>query len=358
MSLIRWSIAKWSLIGAGVFLAALIFSRILAPAYDFHGVYYPAIRDLGTGHFSYATSPGYLNPPWALLMLAPLGLLNVDVARAALIAVTVATMYWDMRDYRRFKFSFPLAVLSLPMLAVVWLGQLEVFALAGALLGYRAVQRQRALELSLALLLLSIKPQETWIIMVWLLVISARQWSPVDWAKIILPVTIIAMMTSLWLGTHWIMRFLGAPQEYAGQWQNFSAWQVGASLPAGLRVTLWLGGAAITAWALRKAGLNRTGLGLAAVSSNLLSPYLTNPQLLVTMCLSWGVLLDRSGRWGALAYLASLTPLLRFASADQTWNQLDLLFPVVVWAGLLTTTFGLRASRHLPAPATTGEEAD
>ena len=62
------------------------------------------------------------------------------------------------------------------------------------------------------------------------------------------------------------------------------------------------------------------------------------------MSLGWGVLLDRSGRWGAVAYLTSLTPLLRFTSADQTWNRLDLVFPVVVWLGLMWTAWSKQTS--------------
>lgn len=324
-------------LGVGVALigSAAIFSRILPPAYDFHGVYYPAAQDLAAGRFSYATSPGYLNPPWALIMLAPLSGLDVDFARGLLLAVTLAVMFWAMRDYARRKISFPLAAISLPLLAVVWLGQIEVFALAGAVVAYRAVQQRRAWWLAIGLLLMLVKPQETWIIMLWVLLVSLRHWSKVDWLKISLPVIIVAGVTSLWLGTEWLTRLLSAPTVYAQQWQNFALYQLAAELPRGMNVVLWLGVAGITIWGLRRAGTDRVGLGLAAVSSNLLSPYLTNPQLLVTMCLGWGVLLDRSGRWGALAYLASLTPLLRFTSADQAWNQLDLVFPVMVWLGLM-----------------------
>jgi hypothetical protein len=332
----RWrAIALWSGIGLVVLSAAVLFSRSLPPAYDFHGVYYPAAQDLTAGRFSYATSPGYLNPPWALLALAPFGWLEAHFARGLVLAVTLAVMFWSMRDYARFKISYPLAVISLPLLAVIWLGQIEVFALAGAMVAYRAVQQRRAWWLAIGLLLLLVKPQETWIMVIWVLLVSARHWSKVEWFKIVLPVVIVAVVTSLWLGTAWLTRLLNAPAVYAQQWQNFALVQLMSNLPRGVNVLVWLSVAVITVWGLRRAGVNRLGLGLAAVSSNLLSPYLTNPQLLVTLCLGWGVLLDRSGRWGALAYLVSLTPLLRFTSADQAWNQLDVIFPVVVWLGLM-----------------------
>jgi hypothetical protein len=341
----RQTAAKWSGLILAVIGGALIFSRILPPAYDFHGVYYPAAQDVVAGRFSYATSPGYLNPPWALLLLAPLSWLGADMARGLLVSVTLAVMFWAMRDYGRFKISFPLAVISMPMLAVIWLGQVEAFALAGAVVAYRAVQQRRAWWLAIGLLLMLIKPQETWIIIGWVLISSARRWSKIDWLKIGLPVVIVVGLTSLWLGTGWITRMVGAPAEYAQQWQNFALFQPAADLSHGVNLILWLSVAGITFWGLRRVGLDRFGLGLAAVSSNLLSPYLTNPQLLVTLCLGWGVLFDRSRRWGVVAYLASLTPLLRFTSADQAWNQLDLIFPVVVWIGLIWLLVWRRADR-------------
>jgi hypothetical protein len=46
-------------------------------------------------------------------------------------------------------------------------------------------------------------------------------------------------------------------------------------------------------------------------------------------------LFDRSLRWGVLTYAVSLTPLLRFTTGDQALNQLDLIFPAVVWVGLV-----------------------
>ena len=99
-------------------------------------------------------------------------------------------------------------------------------------------------------------------------------------------------------------------------------------------MVLWLAAAGVTLWGLRRTGLDRVGLGLAAVGSNLLSPYLTNPQLLITLCLGWGVLFDRSRRWGVVAYIASLTPLLRLTTGNQAWNQLDVIFLLLVWLGL------------------------
>ena len=66
---------------------------------------------------------------------------------------------------------------------------------------------------------------------------------------------------------------------------------------------------------------------------------LTAPHLLLTMCFGWGLLLERSWKWGAITYLTSLTPLLRMATGNQLWNQLDVIFPLLVWGGLGVSIF-------------------
>jgi hypothetical protein len=220
-------------------------------------------------------------------------------------------------------------------LANLWVGQLEVFTILGVMLGYRAVARHKPYWLSLGLLLMAAKPQETWIIVMLLVFGSWRQWSGRDWLKIVGPALSVAVITSTWLGADWLLRTVSGAATYAQDWENISLWHLGEWLPRVVVLLVWGLIAGLSFWALRQARLSRSGLGLAATSSSLLSPYLTNPHLLMTLCFGWGALLDRSLLWGVLAYLASLTPLLRFASADQTWNQLDLLFPLVVWLGLL-----------------------
>jgi hypothetical protein len=344
MGLMRHTFAQvpWIKLGAlAVIVVALtvILGRILQPGYDLYIWFYPAARDILQGQFAYAQIPRLNNPPWILLLLTPLSMLPPAMMHGFLVAVTALALYAAMRPYRRFRAAFVLALISMPMLATVWNGQLEFLSLLGVTWGYSAVQQRRPLRLSVALLLMAAKPQETWLIILLLLVASWRQWSWRDWLKIGVPVGIIALLTSLWLGFDWLTRTLNGAVTYANDWENISLWRLGQSLPAPMGVVLWGSAALITLILLWRARISRQGLALGAVGANLLSPYLTPPHLLMTMAFGWGYLFDRSLPWGALAYLASLTPLLRFASADQSWNQIDLLFPLVVWAGLVWTAW-------------------
>ncbi|GEM_PF-3223570 len=326
---------------------AVLFSRILAPGWDLYGLFYPAIQAAWQGQFSYAKLTLFTNPPWALVLLMPLGWLPPALAHGVLVVATLIAMWWVMRDYRRFKVSYPLAVLSLPMLALVWVGQLEVFALVGTMVAYRAALRRNPWLMALGLVLLTIKPQETFLIILLLLSGSIRRWSKSDWIKMGGLFIAVALMTSSLFGFGWLARMLNGP-VYASGWQNFSVWQLGESVPRIIVIGLWLLIAIGTAWALRRAGLSRLGLAIAAVGSNLLSPYLTAPHLLMTMCFSWGLLFDRSLKWGVVAYLASLTPLSRLATGNQALNRLDVIFPLMVLGGLCVQILVEHSSREQP----------
>lgn len=343
---------RWLRIGGVVVVVivmSLVFSRILVPGFDVNRVFYPAASAVWQGQSAYAQVELFTNPPWALLPLLPLGRFSPELLHGVLVTATLLAMFWVMRDYRCFKVSYPLAVISTPFLAMVWVGQIEVFSLAGALVAYRAVPRRNEWWLTLGLLLMLIKPQETWVIVLLVGVVVVRQWRPALVARTALLVTGVALATSLLFGFNWLDRILSGP-SYASGWQNFSLWQLSENMPQAIVIGFWIAIALGTLLSLRRAGLSRLGLAVAAVSSNLLSPYLTGPHLLMTLCFGWGLLLDESIGWAAAAYLASLTPLLRLTTGNQALNQLDVIFPMVVLAGLLVKQF--RPARSALAAAT------
>ncbi len=327
----------WLRIGGVAVVAiglSLLFSRILTPGFDVNRVFYPAVSAVQQGQSVYAAVELFTNPPWALLPLLPLGWFSPALLHGALVTATLLAMFWVMREYKRFKWSYPLAVISTPFLAMLWVGQIEVFALVGTLVAYRAVTQRKVWLLALGLLLMLIKPQETWVIILLVGVVAVRQWRPEMYLKTALVVIGVALVTSLLFGFSWLDRILSGP-SYASGWQNFSLWQLADAVPQVIVVVIWIGIALGTWLVLRQTGLSRAGLAVAAVSSNLLSPYLTGPHLLISLCFGWGLLLDESIGWAAAAYLASLTPLLRLTTGNQSLNQLDLIFPLLVWVGLV-----------------------
>ena len=74
-------------------------------------------------------------------------------------------------------------MISLPFIALVWVGQAEVFSLLGTMIAYRAVARRNEWWLALGVLLMLIKPQETWVIILLIGAAMARQWQPAQCLK-------------------------------------------------------------------------------------------------------------------------------------------------------------------------------
>ncbi len=334
---------QWKRIGLAALVAvsmSLVFSRILAPGWDVNRVFYPAVSAVWRGQSAYVQVELFTNPPWVLLPLLLFAPFPPALMHGALVAATLLAMFWVMRDYRRSKVSYPLAVISMPFLAMLWVGQIEAFTLVGALLAYRAAKQRSEWGLALGLLLMLIKPQETWVMVLLIGVGVVQQWRLRLAMKSGLLVISVALVTSLLFGFDWLGRILSGP-SYANGWQNFSLWQLSGYAPQMFVIGLWIAIALATLASLRRAGLSRMGLAVAAVGSNLLSPYLTGPHLLMSLCFGWGMLLDESIGWGMAAYLPSLTPLLRLTTGNQALNQLDLVFPVIVLAGLIVRQFSV-----------------
>ena len=336
----RWF--QVSMVALLAIIMSLVFSRILAPGFDVNRVFYPAVSAVWQGQSAYDQVKLFTNPPWTLLPLLIFGPFPSALMHGALVTATLLAMFWVMREYARFKVSYSLAVISMPFLAMLWVGQIEAFALAGTLLAYRAVKQpvkqRNEWQLALGLLMMLVKPQETWVIVLLIAGSVMRQWRPRRYVRAALLVIGMALATSLLFGFGWLDRILSGP-SYANGWQNFSLWQLSEYVPQVIVIGLWIVIALVTLGSLRRAGLSRMGLAVAAVGSNLLSPYLTGPHLLMSLCFGWGLLLDESIGWGTVAYLFSLTPLLRLTTGNQALNQLDLIFPVVVMAGLIVRQF-------------------
>ena len=195
---------------------AFVFSRILAPAWVLYGLFHPAAQAAWVGQFSYARFELLTNPPWGLMLLLPLGWLSPAMAHGVLVVITLVAMYGAMSHYRRVKISYPLAVISMPLLGLVWVGQLEVFSLVGTLIAYRTVVNRKWQLMAVGLLLMTIKPQETFVVVLLLVLGTLRHWSFREWIKIGLVFGSTAFVTSLLFGFDWLDRILRGPSYVSG----------------------------------------------------------------------------------------------------------------------------------------------
>src|SRR5687767_3561036 len=121
------------------------------------------------------------NPPWALLLVAPLRFLPLPAARTLWFFLSVGGIAWSAveiwRHYRRRRPALTalLVAFFLPVAALLLLGQITWVMLAGVALFLRAMAAGRLGLAGAALALLTVKPHLVLPVLVALLVWSAHR---------------------------------------------------------------------------------------------------------------------------------------------------------------------------------------
>ena len=165
-------------------------------AADWDNVFLPAILILLQAGNPYSV-PGFYNPPYALLPLIPFALLPYDLGRIVLLLVSLLVFAFTL--YRLGAKPIPLALILLTPFALdsLFWGNLEWITLLGL-----------TINPAYGLILLAIKPQMTWGIILFLLVESTikRGWWN-GFIKTIIPVTLVFTISIIlfgWFPLRWI----------------------------------------------------------------------------------------------------------------------------------------------------------
>lgn len=180
------------LLGVAVWLASHV------PTADWYATYDPAVRGIFKGQSPYE-QPLYVNPPWAVVLLAPLALFPPYLARGLiLVASALAIFYtsWRLRAPR-------LAVIAL-FLSPTALGSL----LAGNL--DALVQLGLFLPPAWGLLILMIKPQIGFGVALYYLTEAWRNNKFVGILRMFAPLIIACTMAAIVFPV-WVERIIGKP---------------------------------------------------------------------------------------------------------------------------------------------------
>lgn len=166
--------------------------------FDWIIYFYPALSVFLAGGNPY-TVPGYVNPPWLLLVLAPLGWLPPVWGAVALDALTLLGLAALCFKARRPWLLLPLAI-AFPMATLLWTVSVDGLSLCGLALGG-----------PLGLLLLATKPQVAVMVgAVW----AGKAWRAGGWrltARLLAP-TAAAAGLGAWLYPGWLPAMLAAAQ--------------------------------------------------------------------------------------------------------------------------------------------------
>jgi hypothetical protein len=103
--------------------------------FDWILAFYPAVRAFLAGQNPYGVGPrDFLNPPWVLPFLAPLGFLPAVWGAWIINLINLGGLVALCRKAGRLWMAAPL-VLSFPMLVLLWHAQLDGFILWGVVFG-------------------------------------------------------------------------------------------------------------------------------------------------------------------------------------------------------------------------------
>lgn len=117
-----WAFAAIALVGA---LASL-----WLPLYDFEMFFYPAIVEAAHLRDPY-TVEGFYNPPWTLIPFLPLGWMDLQAAKTFFFAGMLVCFLLVPYKLGLKWWAILLFVLSPPVLACLWIGNLEWVVLLG-----------------------------------------------------------------------------------------------------------------------------------------------------------------------------------------------------------------------------------
>lgn len=243
---------------------------------------------ISDGRPSYQT--GLRVPPWGAILLLPFGLLSMRVSwglvTLATIAALVACVPTEWSRWRKL-FVGLLVATSYSTLRHVADGNLEFLMIAGILLGGWALSRQSCWGLAGAILLMTLKIQETWVLLGVIGIHVLKTWPRRKWLTTSGIVVLVAAPALVWLGGEWWAAFRGIP--HMGSLMDASLW-AGMSrlgIMPGVIAVFWLAILAATILLARQGYSpgNRMWAGLLTSASLVLAPYAAGNSLLTVLAI-------------------------------------------------------------------------
>jgi hypothetical protein len=292
----------------------------------------------------YVDAPGFRNPPWTVLLLLPFALLPTQLGAGLVRLLTVggvmAASYTLARGRRGRVVGGLLALFSFPMLNALYRVQLVGFVILGAMLGHIALRRRSPLLLLAALLLVTVKPQiSALLVVVWLW--SALRYWPVHarWYVIACCVGWIIVVLVLF-GVRWPLDWLTA-SRYWRQGNDValvsSSWRAsaGLGLPSWTPLLLALGLGLVGAPAvIRQRGQLPLTAGWAVALSMLVFPYQHPYDGLALLALALPACAEIATPLAVLVYLLSFSQMLYLLGLPEWTGALLPVATALILTGL------------------------
>lgn len=321
----RWRlVALLVLVGAGLWVTAVLAAPHMPPLRDFDQTFYPAIRYTLAGENPYTAyyeetdqgaPPLFFSPPWLLLILLPFGLFPLAMARVLWLLFLIGVSFASIRLLAPWRVQglWTLALVVLPWSLIGLLfGQVTPLVLLGALAAIVLVYHfpeswPVALLLSLCFLLMGLKPQLGILLAAPLLfwMVKTRDRRLVG----VVLVGSLALLITLLLVPPWLIRQTGEiSQTIAPHWQStlereLTLWQLpplAAALMAPLARLFVVG--VMVAWAWRARGFPPAWWSAWFTAVLIITPYTRAYDGILMLPMLAQMIVYR--RWHFLAFVA------------------------------------------------------
>ncbi len=329
------------LLAAAILIVFAAFALYVPPGADYYSVHPAAVQFINGESSLYDTSARYYNAPWFMLILAPLAFLPFKIGSAALTTMSLISILAAVILFfpsSRPRISPAVIILSLlmpPTMNLLGSGQVDAFVLLGIGLGWYAIRQKRPVLLSLALLLISVKPFNVVLILL-LFLFLIRKWKLAEWVKVAsLPILAI-IISGIVIGFDWPVRWLTHMQKsppiygdtLSAPWLFFSNLGIPATLYVGLLIMAFPILLIVILKLIRKPDTAIQSILLTLVFGFFVSPYVQGwHYVLLTPVFIF--IAGRDWRWGSIAYLTSWIPPIRvFLIGGDAW--IDAVYLVIL----------------------------
>lgn len=294
------------------------------------------------------------NPPWSILPLLPLGFLSLRDSWAvlALITVTVEVLSVSRTRSRIWDWTATiLLVTSRPSIRNLADGNLECLTIGGILLALLGYRHRRPWILVAGLLLASAKPQETWLLLVILLLSAVLTWPRHGILQLVAGGALVIVPTSLLYGPAWMRALLTINDR--GTVMDSSL----LSVLARLGVSSWASWAAwlailiVTLWVARsfRHTIDREAAAFLVSGSLLLSPYAAGNNVLAVAAIGVVPIFQARSPWGVILWILLDLPYLAIGNPELLFR-----YGACYATGILLVSWAVFGWRKVRSPQTLG----
>ena len=302
---------RWALLAGMAVVIFLVVLTFFPLGNDYYYYYRPLAEQWLRGdHTMYdGLNQRLFYPPWTLFIILPLGVPSLEAGSAVLTTASLMCLLLALYVLRRLqpipRYGLVLALVNLSVVDLIIHGQLDMFTLAGMVLGWWAVEKRNPLLLGAGFCLMSMKPVNI-VLPVLVFLIAIRKWSWRDIGLVFTAPLLMLAASSALVGFDWPLKYVANYHDPVSKFA-ISIWRGMAVL----NLPTWLpaipGVVALLAF-LRRAwreGLTEWTLGIAIATNLAFTPY-AHGHYYVALIPAFLSVSRRDWRWAVLAWAADL----------------------------------------------------